>query len=484
MGLSLSSIRNPISSAYNATKDAVTETVDTVVDAGEEALDTATSQATEVYEGVSSFVESPPSLPVLLDPFAKARDRIVETAEQGIDFAQDVGRRVIDAVEDQVDFLAIEKQLDDLGPGDSYQLRASIDGSVYGIGGRLEGTQTITKNDDGTFTLAVAGEAGAGLMGSLQQKGSEVTGGAFSNTGGTVEFTFDSAEEAADAARTFLGPVAGGVSGLLDGGIEGALDGATPDYGALLDNVSALELNPNSSTEIAASLSGGKQASLGGGVNQEYGAKVRLEFGDGAPKLVLSQYTNISAEVAGGIPGLKGELGGDVKLQVQESFELPDDLSVSDVMSNPGGLVKDLASTAVNTGEVSVSLTANVKAQGNVPIAGTLGGQAEARLAFTGGVDEVFGSGGIESLLQGRFGKAFNQFAGVTQLEASLTPYETDVTEFSQGFGRGLASIGGGFSATTTDRKDPTFEYSGSVADVRDQLRDQVNRFRFQARYA
>ncbi|WP_426749819.1 hypothetical protein [Myxococcus sp. Y35] len=387
-------------------------------------------------------------------------------------------------MEDKVDFLAIEKQSEDLGPGDSYQLSASLDGSVYGIGGRLDGTQTITKNEDGTYTLAVAGEAGAGLMASLQQKDGELSAGGFSNTGGTVEFTFDSAEEAADATRTFLGPVAGGVSGLIDGGIEGALDGATPDYGALLDNVSAVELNPNTSTELAASLSGGNRASLGAGVNQEYGAKVRLEFGDGAPRLVLSQYTNIAAGVACGIPGIKGELGGDVKLQVQQSFEFPDGISASDLMRNPGDVVKALASTAVNTGEVSVSLTADVKAQGHVPIAGTLGGQAEARLEFTGGVDEVFGSGGIESLLRGRFGTAFNQLAVVTQREASLTPYETDVTEFSQGVGRGLGSISGGVSATTTDRKDPTFQYSGTVSDVRDQLREAVNRFRLQARYA
>ncbi|NMO15129.1 hypothetical protein HPC49_04310 [Pyxidicoccus fallax] len=473
---------NPLTSAYNATKEAVTETVDSVVDTGEEVLDTATEQATDVYNGVSSFIDSPPSLPFSLNPLDHARG-LAETAERGIDFVAGVGRNVIDSLKDKVDFLAIEDRLEELGPNDSYQLSASIDGSVYGIGGRLEGSQTITKNEDGTYTLAVEGEAGAGVMASLERKGAELSADRFSNTSATVEFTFDSAKEAAEAARTFLGPVAGGVSGLIDGGIQGALEGATPDYPALLDNVSALELNPNTSSTLVGELSGGRFASLGVGNSQELGANVRLEFGDGAPKLVLNQYTSISAETAGSIPGVKGELRGDVKLQVEESFELPEGISVSDVLSDPDGVVKELAKTAVRTGEVSVSLTADVKAEGKLPFAGTLGGEAEAKLEFTGGVDEVFGSGGLQSLLRGRFGTAFNQFAGVTQLKATLTPYDTDVTEYSKGFGRGLTSFGGGFSATTIDRKDPTFEYSGTVADVRDQLREEVQRLRHLVRY-
>ncbi|MCY1022745.1 hypothetical protein [Pyxidicoccus sp. MSG2] len=475
---------NPVTNAYNATKEAVTETVDSVIDTGEEALDAATTQATEVYDGISSFIDSPPSVPFLLNPISNARDEIVEAAERGVDFATAIGRRVIDTLKDKVDFLAIEDQVKDLGPGDSYQLSASIDGSVYGIGGRLEGTQTITKNEDGTYTLAVEGEAGAGVMASLEKKGAKLSGDRFTNSSATVEFTFDSAEEVADAARTFLGPVVGGVSGFLDGGIKGALDGATPDYGALLDNVSALELNPNTSSDLVGKLSGAKRASLGAGTSQELGASVRLEFGDGPPKLVLSQYTSISAETAGSLPGVKGELSGDVKLKVEEGFELPDGLSVSDVLEDPDGVVEELAKTAVHTGEVSVSLTADVKAKGKLPIVGGLGGEAEAKLEFTGGVDEVLGSGGLESLLRGQFGTAFNQFAEVTELEATLTPYDTDVTEFSKGSGRGLSSISGGFSATTTDRKAPIFEYSGTVADVRDQLRDEVNRLRHQVRYA
>ena len=481
MGFPGISTSNPFTSAYNATKEAVTETVDTVVDTGEEVLDTATEQATDVYNGVSSFVDSPPSLPFSLNPLDAAREA-AETAERGVDFVQGVGRKVIDSLKDKVDVLAIEDQLEDLGPNDSYQLSASIDGSAYGIGGRLEGTQTVTKNEDGTYTLAVEGEAGAGLMANLKNKGTELSGEAFSNTSATVEFTFDSAKEAADAARTFLGPVAGGVSGFLDGGLGGALDGATPDYPALLDNVSALELNPSSSSALVGELGGGK---LGLGSSRELGANVRLEFGDGAPKLVLNQYTSVSAETAGSIPGVKGELSGDVKLQVEESFELPEGISVSDVLKDPDGVVKELAKTAVHTGEVSVSLTADVKAQGKLPIVGGFGGQAEAKLEFSGGVDEVFGSGGLESLVRGQFGTAFDQFAKVTQLKATLTPYDTDVTEFSQGFGRGAFSFGGGVSATTTDRKDPTFEYSGTVKDVRDNLRDEVNRLRLQVmRYA
>ncbi|WNG43852.1 hypothetical protein F0U60_06880 [Archangium minus] len=475
---------NPVTNAYNATKEAVTETVDSVIDTGEEVLDAATTQAAEVYDGVSSFIDSPSPVPFLLNPFSTAREEIAEAAERSIDFVAGIGRKVIDTLKDKVDFLAIEDQIEDLGSGDSYQLSASIDGSVYGIGGRLEGTQTITKNEDGTYTLAVEGEAGAGVMASLEKKGAKLSGDRFTNSSATVEFTFDSAEEAAEAARTFLGPVVGGVSGFIDGGIEGALDGATPNYPALLDNVSALELNPNTSSDLVGKLSGGKRASLGGGTSQELGANVRLEFGDGPPKLVLSQYTSISAETAGSIPGVKGELSGDVKLNVEESFELPEGISVSDVLEDPDGVVEEIATTAVHSGEVSVSLAADVKAEGKLPIVGELGGEAEAKLEFTGGVDEVFGSGGLESLLRGQFGTAFNQLAEVTELEATLTPYDTDVTGYSKGFGRGLSSLSGGFSATTIDRKDPIFEYSGTVAEVRDQLRDEVKRLRHLVRYA
>ncbi len=413
-----------------------------------------------------------------------------QVAEDPVGTTQDI----IEFARDTVDLLAIEENIEDLGPGDSYSLDASLDGSVYGIAGRLEGSQTITKNEDGSFTLAVTGQAGLGLMSRSGTTGAgTLTADAYANHSGTVEFTFDSAEETAEAARTFLGPVGGAVSGALDGGLDGALEGATPDYDSLLENISAVEISPSISGGILAEVGFGQRGGSSGteesgasaepksilgisaGISGEASVGARIEFpDDGPPKLIVSQSIDVSVADSASIPGLKANLSGGASVTVEESFELPEGFSIGDAISDPLTAAQEIASSARRTGEVSVTLSGHVA--GGVK---SKGGELEAELRFTGGVDEVLDSGAIEDAVQGRFGKAFAALEEITEVEASLTPVTTDTTGVSYQGGDGVDSVGVSFSSTTVDRHDPILEYQGTLDEATDQLAAAIRQHRF-----
>ncbi|KFA89750.1 hypothetical protein [Archangium violaceum] len=411
-------------------------------------------------------------------------------------------RDVIEFARDTTSLLAIEKDIEALGPGDSYSLNASLDGSAFGLAGRLSGSQTITHNQDGTYTLAVNGEAGVGLMSRTGSTGAgTVTADAFANQSATVEFTFDSADEVAEAARTFLGPIGGGVSGALDGGIQGAIDGATPDYDALLENISAVEISPNVSASVLAEVGFGGTSGTSGPANTPGGTQqadsflgisagasgkasvsARIEFGDeGPPQLVLSQSVNASVSDSASIPGLEGSIGGSGTVTVQERFELPEDFSVGDAVRDPLNAAKEIASNARRTGEVSVTLGANVSGAlgANVPgAAGNRGGELEAELTFTGGAQDILDSGALQAALQGNFSRAYSALANITQVEATLTPIQTQSTQVSAKGGDGADSLGVSFGATSIDRQEPILEYQGTVQKATQELAQALKQYR------
>lgn len=419
-------------------------------------------------------------------------------AEDPIGTAEDV----IEFARDTTSLLAIEGDIEELGPGDSYSLDASLDGSVFGLAARVKGSQTITKNEDGGYTLAVSGEAGVGLMSRTGTTGAgTLTADAFANQSATVEFKFDTAKEAAEAARTFLGPVGGGISGALDGGLGGAIDGATPDYDSLLENISAVQVSPSVSASVLAEVGFGGAGGKGGAADKSGAAQqpasilglnagasgkaavgARIEFPDeGPPKLVLSQSVKVSASQSASIPGLGGKVGGAGSITVKESFELPEGFSIGDAMKNPLTAAKDIASNAKRTGEASVTLAANVQRGvngGHGPVLGNVGDEVEAKLQFTGKAQEILDSGAIQAALKGNFSRASSALQGITQVKATLTPIETDSTELSYKGGDGADSLGISFNATTIDRQEPLFEYQGTVDQAADKLAQAVKQLR------
>ncbi|WP_257461572.1 hypothetical protein [Archangium lipolyticum] len=411
-------------------------------------------------------------------------------------------RDVIEFARDTTSLLAIEKDIKALGPGDSYALNASLDGSAFGLAGRLKGSQTITHNKDGTYTLAVNGEAGVGLMSRTGSTGAgTVTADAFANQSATVEFKFDSAEEVAEAARTFLGPIGGGISGALDGGFQGAIDGATPDYDALLENISAVEISPNVSASVLAEVgfggasgtsgpadkAGGTQQAnnflgISAGASGKASVSARIEFGDeGPPQLVLSQSVNASVSDSASIPGLEGSIGGSGTVTVQERFTLPEDFSIGDAVRDPLNAAKEIASNAKRTGEVSVTLAANVRGGlgAKAPNAvGKRGGELEAKLKFTGGAQDILDSGALQAATRGNFSRAYSALADVTRVEATLTPIETQNTQVSYKGGDGVDSVGVSFGATSIDRQEPILEYKGTVRKATNELAQALEQYR------
>jgi hypothetical protein len=313
------------------------------------------------------------------------------------------------------------------------------------------------------------------------------------NQSATVEFTFDSAEEAAEAARTFLGPVGGAISGALDDGLNGAIEGAIPDYDSLIENASAVEISPSISAGILAEVGFGQRGGKAGpgesgakeepksilgltaGISGEASVSARIEFpDDGPPKLVVSQSVNVSAADSAAIPGFKGSIGGGGSLTVQESFKLPEDFNLGDAVSDPLNAAQEIASNAKRTGKVSVTLGAHVQGSDK-----SKGGTLEAELKFTGNVEDVLKSGAIQAAVQGKFSQAYAALDGITRVEATLTPVTTDTTAVSYQGGDGADAVGVSFGATIVDRKEPILEYKGTLDQATDKLARAIKEHRF-----
>ncbi|MGA9524052.1 MAG: hypothetical protein WBV82_21505 [Myxococcaceae bacterium] len=411
------------------------------------------------------------------DVFEKVRTAVTET-----------GSQIAKEAEEAVGMLQVEDRIEELGVGDSYKLQAGIDGSGLGIAGRLQGTQTITKDADGGFTLAVNGQAGAGLMARLGATGAGARASAFVNAGATVEFKFATADEAADAARMFMGPKLGGISGLVDGGLKEAIDGVISNPEIFRKNLSAFELSGGVSGDLAAQLgvAGGKLgAGLQGLLQGRADASARIEFKDGeAPQLALRQTVQVNGNASANMVA-GASVGGTGKMMIEERFELPQGLDPLDVVKDPEGTANRIADSAKRTGELSVTLSGmghaskTLGATGSkVGGKGTGGDQLETELKLTGKARDVLESGGLKAALDGDLQLALDRLSPVVTVEAKVAPVRIQEAGGTLEGGIGLASAGISLTGTLTDKQAPIAQASGTLDEVLQELSDELKRTR------
>jgi hypothetical protein len=314
----------------------------------------------------------------------------------------------------------ISKAVEQLKPGESVTL--SVSGEVSA---RLDVESgyavTVTKNEDGTYTVKGSAEllAGIGIKGRSTGGGGAKVGG-----GGIAEFTFDNSADASQAAKTLfkmMSPIG------MPSDEESKL---------LSDNLSAIEFGINNSVS-------GKL----GGFSAEIDASMmrgRIEFENGKPvALTLSSSLSVSGSVKSefysklGLPsGFTGNLSGTLA----QRFSL-ESLPEGNILDQIQAIKNDPMGYVGNTDRsMELSFTVNGKVEGmvgpGIEITGSIKGIKASNLKA---VLQRFSEGDIEGAVAATEGQAtikvtnytdltmsFGLDLGVAKLEASESIHSID----------------------------------------------------------
>jgi hypothetical protein len=221
--------------------------------------------------------EAPPPEPTLRDRAWQAWDDGVETVREG-------ARSVRDAARDAQRAVDLEGNIEQLGVGDSLEVKVS-GGARLGLGVAGSEALEVRRLQDGRYLVAGSGELGVSFgqkvaLGSkaLEELGVEQSGGA------RVEFTCDTAAEAAAAARAMRN------TAMRQAGIP--IGDVRDEQALLARKLSAIELGGK--TSFQADLKLGIEARAG--VQGDH--SVRLEFSKEGTELAVKS----GVTVDGGAP--------------------------------------------------------------------------------------------------------------------------------------------------------------------------------------
>lgn len=377
--------------------------------------------------------------------------------------------------------LHVEERIRDLGPGDSYRLHASVDGSVAGIGGKVKGTQEITRTADGGFKLVVEGEAGAGLFSRIRMHGLRGQSSAFLNGGARVEFQFSTVEDTARAARAFMGPGTGAVSGWMEGGARAVIADIAFDPRVLRKNLTAIELGGGISAELAGEL--GLRGQLGAGclgtLEGTADARARIElFEDGADQLVLRQRVVPSGKTTGHVGNARTSHSTICGIELAHRFDLPEGFDTVAVGRRPHEAVQQLAEAARTTGKLSVLVDAETQSVLSADpswlrTSASHGGR-EIQLMFSGRTEEILASGGLQAALRGDLETALSLLSPAVETSVVVTPFQSHEFGLSWGVGVGVNSYGMDVRGRTIDREDPLVDSKGELQDARRLIEDMI----------
>ncbi len=168
--------------------------------------------------------------------------------------------------------LGLSGSIDQLEPGDTLVVAAGGEFSAR-LAGESRGAVEVTRNRDGTYT--VAGDMQA-LVG-LGLPGQGVKASAKGGGGGRAEFTFADAEEAEHGAKALL---------------------RQGDTGFMADHLSALELSSALAADVDNRFGLTGVWSRGGEVNAEVGSAMRIELENGRPTAIVNR---MQATIDGGV---------------------------------------------------------------------------------------------------------------------------------------------------------------------------------------
>ncbi|GEL72277.1 hypothetical protein [Myxococcus virescens] len=441
-------------------------------------LDKATDIAADGLDVAGRAIQDAPTL----NPLQGITNDIIGGALQG---TADVVRDPVDTARAIGDAVNLNRQVDQLKPGESTSISLYAEANGATLAGKVKGTLGVSRSEEegGGYTVSVTGEVGAGVAAKLGAKGAADAGAeAFGTAGATVEFKFDTAEEAKNATRIIAASTAtaGATASnpVLGAGVNHVLGDPLSDLAGLTKNMSAVEFKLGAEASVNAELgmkglpeaiSAGAGASAG--VNQSTTARIEMEGGK-PQKLTLKQSleinANASASAGVGIPTGGGDsvslptnasagVSGSLGVELEQSVELPEGFNPTDFIKDPKGTAREIGASVRDTHEAKLTLTdsrqANASALG---LGGATGREVKAEIS--GNINDIATSGAFGSIARGDVGQALNQLKDKVEIKATVQ----DKHKVTGDFGVGVhAGVGGGEVGLSTERT-----YAGESQDL------------------
>ncbi|QDF00433.1 hypothetical protein [Myxococcus xanthus] len=432
-------------------------------------LDKATDIAADGLDLAGRAIQDAPTL----NPLQGIGNDIIGGALQG---AADVVRDPVDTARAIGDAVNLNRQVDQLKPGESTSISLYAEANGATLAGKVKGTLGVSRSEEegGGYTVSVTGEVGAGVAAKLGAKGAADVGAeAFGTAGATVEFQFDTAEEAKNATRIIAASTAtagaAASNPVLGAGVNQVLGDPLSDLAGLTKNMSAVEFKLGAEASVNAELgmkglpeaiSAG--AGAGAGINQSTTARIEMEGGK-PQKLTLKQSLeingNASASAGVGIPTGGGDsvslptnasagVSGSLGVELEQSVELPEGFNPTDFIKDPKGTAREIGASVRDTHEAKLTLTdsrqANASALG---LGGATGREVKAELS--GNINDIATSGAFGSIARGDVGQALDQLKDKVEIKATVQ----DKHKVTGDFGVGIhAGVGGGEVGISTER--------------------------------
>ncbi|AGC43874.1 hypothetical protein MYSTI_02558 [Myxococcus stipitatus DSM 14675] len=443
---------------------------DTAAKVGEE-LGKATDVVANGLDQLGQAIQGAPAR----NPLQDFVQDVVGGALQGAAGAVRDSAKTVGAVKDALDF---NTQMEQLKPGESISVGLDVEADVYAVGITGKGDLTVSRSDEagGGYTVSASGEVGAGIMGKMGGKGAaEASANASGTAGATVEYQFDTLEEAQHAAGLIAATAAvSGVSGsnpLAGLGLNVVLGDPRAELAGLRDKVSAVEFELGAEGSLAGDLGmKGLQEVLGAGasagVDIKQSTTARIEMEGGKPtSLTLTQSQEIAADAGAnvglGVPS-QGQGGpsaslptnasagaeGSLKVELEQSIDLTADFNLDDFLKDPKSGAQALGQSVLQASEAKVTLTDS--RQGTAQALG-LGGSTgrEVNVEIRGNLEDIANSGAFTSIANGDVGRAVTQLGGKVDLKATVQ----DKTTVNGDIGVGVhAGVVGAEAGVTTER--------------------------------
>lgn len=436
------------------------------------------------------------------DPFQIAKG-LGQEAQGIVEFgkgAWKTGSPVVDfakkAITDYAQGFNVDKQIKDLKPGESYQLKVGANVHVE-VGGEAKGAIKVTANKDGSYTVNAGGAVGingyleaGGKIGPLKA-GADAS--AHGLVGGNLTLKCNSPEEAQRAAQIFEKlAAASSPAGLI---ATGAKPISKDDAAFLKAKTTGIELNGNIAADAAAALGidkGPLKSGIGGKIALSDTTSLRIDLDNGKPtgvtvKNEFAGELSANGGVSLGLPGKKPEapkpgekapvvkpekwmpeLQGKVTgtVTVETHYDFPKGVSLSDFQKDPVGTLKK-SSVEMNKNATSTATIA-IEGEGKAGLPGlNKQGNVEATVKFTGKPSEIFNSAALSKALNGDFEAAGKAMGDKVTVEGSVRT--VNVKRWGvDGLGISVLGVGleGTFAAEKRHPNDPFLQFKGTGTEV------------------
>ncbi|MFO0596573.1 MAG: hypothetical protein U0228_14755 [Myxococcaceae bacterium] len=402
------------------------------------------------------------------------------------------GKFVKDQVMNQVNGFNVDKQVKELKPGETYEVKVGADVHVE-VGGEAAANLKVSRGADGTYTVNAGGNLGVngyldagGRVNLGVVNGSAGASGSLHGTiGGNLELKCKTPEEAQQATHILekLAANSGAAQLIASGGHVLNAD----EQKFIKDHMTGLDITGAGAGAAAASLGLDKgilNAGLGASAGVSVSDTLHIDFDHGKPTgFSIKQQMTLTAEghalIGVGKPGAQAPgkfdpsskdpgnktimpskpgvlakgLQGQITdtITVETHYPIPSSVNAADFQKDPLAAIQK-ASVELNA-KAETKVTINAEGEANV-----LGKKHNigATLTFTGKPSEVLNKTAIDKAIHGDLEGASRAAADHVQVEGTMYTYNTQKWGF-EGLGGDILGVGvsGTLAASKRHVDDP-----------------------------